>query len=616
MEMRKTEEREANAETRRERTRRDKAFEQQGRSGSAPRSGLSSARLRVSAVASLFLSLGACISSSSFAPASTYLLIENGTLYASATSAPAEALLARDGLVLAVGSNAEIEARAASRSSDSRLTRFDLAGATAVPGLIDAHGHLESLGEALENVDLLGCRSLDELVERVAVRAALQPAGTWILGRGWDQTLFPGQEFPLHDRLSARVSEHPVFLERVDGHAAFVNARALALAGLDARASEVEGGRIVRDAANNPTGVLVDAATELVFRHIPKPGAATRARRLLAAQEALLACGLVGMHDMGTLPETLAVLRELERDGRLKLRVASYLWANEGLSAGVRTDRTRAGHAEEELAHKLRVIGAKLMIDGALGSRGAALLEPYSDAPDQLGLLQMTPEAFAARLAEVVAADLQPATHAIGDRGNRVVLDAYEREFGADPQRAAWFRPRLEHAQVVAASDWPRFDVLGVIPSMQPTHATSDKRWAETRLGPERVRGAYAWRRLPSARAPLAFGSDFPVESPNPLTGLHDARTRQDARGEPAGGWFADQCLDARAALAAFTSGAAFAAHEEKRRGRLEPGFAADVTVLSVDPLTCDPKALLDARVLATIVDGEVVYSAAPQGSP
>ncbi len=550
------------------------------------------------------------------------LWLRNGTIYVDAEKPPVTALLIVSGRVHAAGSEAEVREVVATwdervKNSGLSVDELDLDGAVVVPGLIDAHGHLEGLGEALESVDLLGCTSLDELVERVAARAATQPAGSWILGRGWDQTLFPGQEFPVHGALSARVPEHPVFLERVDGHAAFVNARALELTGFaNAELPDVEGGRIVVDARGVPTGVLVDAAATLVAARIPKPDRATITRRILAAQEALLAFGLVGMHDMGTTPQGLAVLRGLEQDGRLELRVASYVWANEGVPSYLRSEREHVGPAarasQSRLDQKVRLIGAKLMVDGALGSRGAALFEPYSDAPGEVGLLQMSPELYAARLREAVAADLQPATHAIGDRGNRMVLDAYEREFGADPERLAWFRPRIEHAQVVAPEDWARFDRLGVIPSMQPTHATSDMRWAEARVGSERIPGAYAWRRLPSARAPLACGSDFPVESPNPLLGLYAARTRADASGKPSGGWLADQCLDGASALAGFTSGAAFAAHEETLRGKLLPGFAADLTVLSVDPVRCTPQELLSARVLATMVDGELVYSVLP----
>lgn len=551
------------------------------------------------------------------------LWIRNGTIYLDTERPPVESLLVVFGSVRAAGSEAEVRHAIEAWDGQVKLgsvSELDLGGAVAVPGLIDAHGHLEGLGEALENVDLLGCRSLDELIERVAARAADQPAGTWILGRGWDQTLFPGQAFPEHGSLSARVPDHPVFLERVDGHAAFVNARALALAGLTGGAlPEVEGGRIVLDARGEPGGVLVDAATTLVAARIPPPDRATRERRVLAAQSKLLSLGLVGMHDMGTTSETLAVLRELERDGRFDLRVASYVWANEGLPAPVASER-RAREKYAQLAwddpvyrnSKVRLVGAKLMVDGALGSRGAALLAPYADAPGETGLLQLIPEAFATRLAEVVALGLQPATHAIGDRGNRVVLDAYERAF-ADPALRSRFRPRIEHAQVVASEDWGRFEALGIVPSMQPTHATSDMRWAEARLGPERVQGAYAWRRLVGPHAPLACGSDFPVESPSPLLGLYAARTRQDPQGNPPGGWLSDQCLDGPSALAGFTTGAARAAHEDDRRGKLLPGYAADVTVLSVDPIRCEPRALLDARVLATIVDGQVVYSAFPK---
>jgi len=544
-----------------------------------------------------------------------YALVTGGPVYVEAGTPPVEALLIEDGLVLAVGTRAELEARAASIEQKAKdwsielaVRHIDLAGGTAVPGLQDAHGHLEGLGEALENVDLVGCPTFDELVRRVAERARSQPPGTWVLGRGWDQTLWPGGEFPAHAALSAAVPDHPVFLERVDGHAALVNARALALSGLDSGTlPSVEGGRIVVDERGAATGVLVDAATALVGARIPPPDRATRERRILAAQSALLAAGLTAIHDMGTAPETLSVLDELAQDGRLELRVLSYLWANEGPPQGFSGLR----RADKDEDSKLRVVGAKLMVDGALGSRGAALLEPYTDAPDEIGLLQMSPETYAQRLRAVLELGLQPATHAIGDRANRMVLDAYEHELAREPELAR-LRPRIEHAQVVAPADWPRFAALGVIPSMQPTHATSDMRWAEARLGPERVQGAYAWKHLAGAKAPLAFGSDFPVESVNPLLGLYAARTRSDASGHPQGGWMPDERLDGAAALAGFTRGAAYAAREERHRGRLRPGYAADLTALDVDPVTCAPEALLGARVLYTIVDGRVHEPATP----
>ena len=544
--------------------------------------------------------------------AEDYLLVSGGTIYPAAEAEPVEALFVEDGRVVALGTAKEMEERATRMDRlleewhvPRTVRRIDLAGGVAVPGLVDAHGHLESFGEGLESVDLVGCASVEELIERVAERAATLPEGTWIVGRGWDQTRWTPGEFPHHAALSARVSEHPVYLERVDGHAAFVNQAALSLAKLTGGVPlpPIEGGKVVLDGKGEPTGVLVDAATTLVTARIPPPDAATRKRRILAAQQALLACGLTGMHDMGTAPETLAVLRELARSGELKLRVASYLWANEGLAPFGKAQPQR------DLEAKLRVVGAKLMVDGALGSRGAALFADYADAPGERGLIQLSPEAFQARVDEVFGAGLQPAAHAIGDAGNRRVLDAYALAL-AKSTMLGDLRPRIEHAQVVAAEDRARFQELGVIPSMQPTHATSDMRWAEQRLGMERAEGAYAWKKLAGPNAPLAFGSDFPVERPHPLEGLYAAITRQDRDGHPPGGWRADQCLDARTALAAFTSGAAYAAHEEERRGKLLVGYAADLSVFDVDPLRCEPRALLTAQPTMTVVDGELVWPA------
>jgi len=542
-----------------------------------------------------------------------YVLLHGGPIYVDAHAPPVEALLIEDGRVERAGPLSDVgprledlERRAKDWDVPLAVERIDLAGACAVPGLQDAHGHVEGLGEALESVDLAAVPSVDELVRRVAARASELPAGTWILGRAWDQTLWPGQQFPTNAALSQAVPDHPVFLERVDGHAALANARALALAGLDGRTTlpEIEGGRIVTDAAGEPTGVVVDAAADAVAKRIPPPDRATRTRRVLAAQDALLAAGLVAVHDMGTVPDTVGVLEELEHDGRLKLRVLSYLWANDGLEPF-----GRAARPQGDVASHWRVVGAKLMVDGALGSRGAALLEPYADASGESGLLQMAPDHYAALLRSAVTAGLQPATHAIGDRGNRMVLDAYEAELRRS-RRFGALRPRVEHAQVVAPADWPRFEALGVVPSMQPTHATSDMRWAEARLGPERVAGAYAWQRLAGPHAPLALGSDFPVEKPDPLLGIHAARTRQDAAGNPSGGWLPDQALSGEDALEGFTAGAAYAVREEEERGKLLAGYRADVTVLSVDPVRCEPKALLDARVLRVIVDGVTVHEA------
>jgi hypothetical protein len=540
-----------------------------------------------------------------FAAVRARTLFRNGTIRLDSSAASVEALLVEDGVVVAAGREAELLPQARGAAI------VDLAGGCAVPGLADAHGHLASLGAALMSVDLGGVPSYDDLVRRIAAAARARPAGTWITGRGWDQTRWSENDFPHHARLSAAVPEHPVFVERVDGHAALVNARALELAGLaGAPLPEVEGGRILTDGSGAPSGVLIDNASVLVERVIPAPDRSELLRRYEAAQAACLAQGLTVVHDMGLEADELAALVELERRGRLALRVRGYLWGNDGLPPELLGAHPDA-HDRDPRA-RLAIVGVKLQLDGALGSRGAALLEPYGDDPGNCGLLLLEPARYAELVRLAWARGLAPATHAIGDRANRIVLDVYESALAADPTHA--LRPRVEHAQVVAPEDQPRFALLGVVPSMQPTHATSDMRWAEARLGSERLHGAYAWRRLASPSSPLAGGSDFPVERVSPLEGLYAARTRRDRDGNPPGGWQADQALTASEALEAFSAGAAFAAGEEERRGKLRPGYFADMTVLDVDPIECAPQALLGARVLRTIIEGEVVWAAPGTG--
>ena len=540
------------------------------------------------------------------------VLYENGRIWLDAMAADhVHAMLVADGHVLAIGS--EAQRLAGSHRMLASMRRVDLGGAVVVPGLQDAHGHVANLGELLETLDLSACTSFEEVVALVAAEAGQRPRGEWIVGRGWDQTRWPGGDFPHHAALSAASPDHPVYLRRVDGHAALANAHALRLAGLlgasGAQAPVVpdpEGGVVHRDEDGAPTGVLIDAAMGLVGELRPEPSREEIRRRLLAAQEALVGAGLVAVHDMSLAPAVLAEQRRLEREGLWKLRVLGYLWANDGMTAEI----ARSPGATDADPHaKIRVRGAKLMLDGALGSRGAALFEDYHDAPGVRGHLLMEPSAFAQLLDAVVEAGLQPAVHAIGDQANRVLLDAYADRIARDPSFVR-MRPRVEHAQVVSPQDLRRFEALGVVLSMQPTHATSDMRWAEARLGPERVRGAYAWRRLAEDPATLAFGSDFPVERYAPLEGLYAARTRRDREGNPLGGWFADQRLSAREALAAFTSGAARAVGEESLRGHLRPGAAADFTVLDVDPVNDAAEALLSARVLRTVIDGETVFEA------
>ena len=516
------------------------------------------------------------------------------------------ALLARDGKVVAVGELDEITKR-----PDVALAhRVDLGGATAVPGLQDAHGHLESYAESLESLDLRGCTSYEQLIERVRVQAKLQAPGTWIVGRGWDQNLWEGAQFPHHLLLSTQVPKNPVYLTRVDGHAALVNRAALALCKLDLvldPGPKIQGGRVLTDEEHRATGVLLDSAMQLVSSSIPLADHDTRLRRMLHAQARLLAFGLTAVHDMGTTPATLALLEEMRANGKLELRVVAYLWGN-----GVLDEKALEGlPLAPDPRDLLCVPGVKLMADGALGSRGAALLEDYKDAPGERGYLILTEDELASRLSAIVKHGLQPAVHAIGDRANRLVLDMYEKLEIALPGTRE-LRPRIEHAQVIAPKDWPRFPALGVIPSMQPVHATSDMGWVLDRLGPERTRGAYAWRALAPELGRLAFGSDFPVESPDPLQGLFAARTRQDESGVPANGFMPEQRLDGAAALVGFTSGAAYACKQEDRRGRLQAGYACDMTVISVDPVACEPAELLKARVRMTVINGVIVYRAKP----
>jgi predicted amidohydrolase YtcJ len=531
-------------------------------------------------------------------------LFHHGRIYLGAPEWRAvDALLVREGRVAAAGSESELAGQL-----DSSVERVDLGGATVVPGLEDAHGHIEGLGRSLESVDLRGCASYGELIERVAARAAGEPAGTWIVGRGWDQNLWPEKRFPEHAALSARTPNHPVFLSRVDGHAALVNRRALELAGYTGPQptdEPVAGGRLLLDEKREPTGVAIDNGISLLSRAIPPAEETARARRILLAQEHLLALGLTCVHDMGVDLEMLGILRRLAAEGRLALRVVVYLDA-ESLR---RVEELRSTLSGFEPLPQLSIAGVKLYADGALGSRGAALLEDYSDDPGNRGLLVTSEADLREAIARAASLSLQPAIHAIGDRGNRIVLDLYAERERIDPAFRE-LRPRIEHAQVVAPEDWARFAELGVVPSMQPTHATSDMRWAVDRLGPSRTAGAYAWRRLAPDLGALAFGSDFPVESANPMLGLYAAITRQDASGWPEGGFLPDQRVDAKTALAGFTAGAARAARQEAVRGSLRPGCAADFTALDVDPLTSDPRALLTAHARMVAIDGRIVWRA------
>lgn len=507
----------------------------------------------------------------------------------------AEALGIAGGRIVVVGRRSEVMER---RGSDTEVV--DVGAGLVTPGLVDAHAHLLGLGRSLEEVDLRGARSIDEVVQRV--RAA-DKGQAWLLGRGWDQNLWPGQAMPTHQPLTEAFGERPVWLRRVDGHAGWANAAALRAAGIARGQADPEGGEILRDASGEPTGVLVDAAMGLV-----QPPASTPVdlrRQLAAAQPHLLARGLTGVHDMGVSPEVDALYREAmeaEDPGqRLRLRVVGYADASWLPTLAQPSERPSA-------ERRYALVGVKLYADGALGSRGAALLEPYHDRPGHRGLLQQSDAELLAQCELATGRGLQLATHAIGDAANRAVLAAYATALAA--RREADARPRIEHAQIVDLADIPRFAEQGVIASMQPTHATSDMAWVPDRLGPQRLAGAYAWRRFLDAGVPLAFGSDFPVELPDVTHGLYAAVTRQDADGRPPGGWRPDQRLTLAEAIAAFCSGAAYACFAEAFLGRVAAGFQADLTCFRDDLRTLPPAELRRAAIAATLVGGEVLHRA------
>jgi predicted amidohydrolase YtcJ len=503
-----------------------------------------------------------------------------------------------DGRVQAIGKSSELQAGDAQR--------IDAGGLVLMPGLIDAHGHVLALGAARRSLELRDTADLAAALAAVKSHADAHPQAAWITGGGWNQATWKLGRFPTAAELDTAESRRPVWLSRVDGHAGWANSRALQLAGITRDTPDPADGRIERDANGVPTGVLVDGAMGLIERQVPAESASELAADLDSAERELLSLGLTSVHDAGISADADQLLRQRAEAGRLKIRIY-------GMARGDDRDFMARLYAAGPLLdggdgrYSLRAV--KLFADGALGSRGAALLAPYSDAPATRGLLFQGDAELQARMRAAAKAGFQVAVHAIGDAANRQVLAGFEalaREMGA---RSTALRHRIEHAQVVALADIPRFAKDQVIASMQPTHATSDMNMAEDRIGPQRIQGAYAWQRLLKSGASLACGSDFPVEEPSPWAGLYAAITREDAQGRPVGGWYRRQALNRVQALDCFTRGAAFAAHAENDVGALTPGHRADFILVDRDPLTSSPAALLEARVLQTWVGGRLVHS-------
>ena len=525
------------------------------------------------------------------------LILKVGRIWTGDPDRPwAEALAARGGVIVAVGPADEV---LRSRGPATRLV--DRPGAFAMPGLIDAHVHLSELGAGLEEVDLRGVASLEEVARRVKARADATPGDGWITGRNWDQSLWPGGAFPTAAALDAVAPDRPVWLRRVDGHAGWANSEAMRRAAVTARTLAPADGQILRDRDGRATGVFIDGAMGLVGRVVPPADADAIARHILAAQRLALEAGLTGVHDAGVSAVEADAYRRLDRQGELKLRVYGMATPPDGGEVAF------VSRPPDPAGDRFRMRAIKLFIDGAMGSRGGLLFEPYADDPGNTGLQLIAPDVLQAATTEALRHGWQVCTHAIGDRGNALVLDAYAAALEAVPE-AKDPRLRIEHAQVVRRADVPRFQALGVIASMQPSHASDDMRWADARLGPGRVDGAYAWRWFLDAGVPLAFGSDFPVEVANPFWGIYAALTRQDGQGQPPGGWHPDQRMTLEETLRAFTAGPAHAAFDEARLGALKVGMRADVTVVDRDLFKAVPRDVLKAEVTTTIVDGEVVF--------
>ena len=489
------------------------------------------------------------------------------------------------------------------QSGDKRPDRVDWLsnqkGRTLLPGFIDAHGHVMELGFRALEIDLSGTKSLDDAKAKIAAYVAANPDKKWVVGGGWNQEKWGLGRFPTAADLDSVVSDRPVWLGRADGHAAWANTAAIKAAGVTAKTSSPAGGRIEKVGVE-PAGVFVDAAMELVEKVVPQPLPKERDIALQKAQEILLAFGITATADMRTQMDDWLSFRRLGDRGGLQVRIMSYAY---GIDTAIRVGGE--GPTPWLYGDRLRMGGVKLFVDGALGSRGAWLLAPYSDAPGQSGAGFMSDTVLRNLMSRAAMDGFQVAVHAIGDRANRQVLDAIEELSTTYKGDRRW---RIEHAQIVDPSDLRRFASLKVIASMQPTHATSDRLMAEARLGPSRLTGAYAWASMLKNGVPLAFGSDYPVESPDPWAGWAAAFTRQDANGEPFGGWRPEEKVTREQAWWAFTQGAAYAGFAEDKFGRLAVGQAADFIIVDRDPLLSSPTDLRATKVEETWIGGQKIY--------
>jgi predicted amidohydrolase YtcJ len=605
-------------------------------------------RLRVTFA--LSLAVAACYGALALAPhgssaqtrQSVSLTLVNGKVFTGDSRGTVAEAVAVDGKrIVAVGTTREIESRYAG------ARRVDLRGRLVTAGFNDAHLHFLNGGLALFRVDLNGARTLAEAKRRVAEKARELPEGAWLLGRGWDQTLWGGQ-WPTKEALDEAAPRNPVFVQRVDGHTSWANSLALSRANVTRATSNPEGGEVVRDERGEPTGILKETAGLLVARVVPAP---TREEKMRALDRALAEArryGITSVSDSISGYDTLALYRELLAQDKLTVRIAEWLDFNDSVEK-LESQREEFGALEVDPL-RLRISAVKGYVDGTLGSRTAAMLAPFDDDPHNSGIPRMTPEELNTKVVALDAAGFQVTLHAIGDRANRMALDAYAETCRASKARlqvkkeaidryldaagqilspdesrvikkaienlrrelagvcSYVRRHRVEHAQVVAPSDFARFRDLGVIASMQPSHAISDKRWAQARLGEYRVLGAYSWHTFMSHGVHVPFGTDWPIEPINPYLGLYAAVTRQSTEGEPAGGWWPEERISIEDAIRNYTAEGAYASFEEREKGQISAGMLADLVVHSKDLLSIAPAEILNTEADVTIFDGRVVY--------
>jgi hypothetical protein len=532
------------------------------------------------------------------------VIFENGKFITLDPTTPeAEAVAVLEGRFLAVGSREEI---AKHRGEGTEVV--DLMGATVVPGLADAHEHFPDIGKRVQQIFLDETRSVEEALEIVKREIEKTPPGEWVVGQGWHTVAWGGRDYPTEEELSRISPEHPVFLTGMAIHAAWVNAKALEIAGIDKDTPDPPGGKIVRRRdTGEPTGILLEEAMDLVSRHLPADTRESRKADIRRSIQTAHRFGLTGMHDAGSDSETVGIFKELLEEDAFDFRLYVMLDVPD---AGSVLDSYLERPPEIGLFdNRITVRCFKAYADGALGARGASLLEPYSDDPEAKGLIQNSEDELTRLIEKAGGKGYQVAIHAIGDGGNRAALNAAERAQKALSGKD--LRVRIEHAQVLSPEDIPRFGSLSVIASMQPIHATMDMGFAETRLGMERIKGAYAWRSLLSSGARVAAGSDtpaFPVAYNNPLWGIHAGVTRQDGQGNPAGGWYPGERVSRLDALKMYTLHPAYAAFEEDIKGSITPGKLADLTVLSRDILTIPEAEIRDTEALMTVIGGKVVY--------